>query len=172
MAGIPGADISADAAWGLSTGSKANVVTVIDTGIDYTHPDLAANAWSAPASFSVTLGGQTITCAAGTHGFNAIALSCDPMDDNDHGTHVSGTIGAVGNNDIGVVGVNWTTAIMAAKFIGPDGSGNLADAIDAIDFVIQAKATFTATAGADVRVLSNSWGDTAFSQALLSAASS
>ena len=76
-------------------------------GIDHTHPDLAGNVWSAPASFSVTIGGQTITCAAGTHGFNAINRTCDPFDDHFHGTHVAGTIGAVGNNGVGVAGVNW-----------------------------------------------------------------
>lgn len=95
---------------------EAVVVTVVDTGIDYNHPDLADNVWSAPADFTVTIGGMTITCVAGTHGFNAIANLCDPMDDNNHGTHVSGTIGAVGNNGLGVVGVNWTASIMGPSF--------------------------------------------------------
>jgi len=166
-AGTVGADIRAVQAWDVSTGTQSIVVGVVDTGVDYTHPDLAPNIWSAPGPFHVTLGGVTITCDAGTHGFNAIARTCDPMDDHNHGTHVSGTIGAAGNNEIGVVGVNWTTSIMAAKFIGPDGSGTLADAIDAIEFLIQAKETFAATSAANVRVVSNSWGDTAFSQALL-----
>jgi carboxylesterase type B len=58
-------------------------------GIDYNHPDLNANVWSAPTAFTVTIGGTTITCAAGTHGFNAITKTCDPLDDNDHGSHVS-----------------------------------------------------------------------------------
>ncbi len=165
--GTPGADIGAVAAWDLTTGSAATVVAVVDTGIDYTHPDLAANVWSAPASFSVTIGGAEFTCPAGTHGFNAIAKTCDPMDDHDHGTHVAGTIGAAGNNGIGVVGVNWTASIMGAKFLDADGSGTIADAIDALEFVIQAKAAFAETAGADVRVLSNSWGGTDYSQALL-----
>jgi subtilisin family serine protease len=140
----------------------------VDTGIDYTHPDLAANIWSAPASFTVNIGGKTITCAAGTHGFNAILKTCDPMDDNGHGTHVSGTIGAVGNNALGVVGVNWTTQIMGAKFLAANGSGTNADAINAMEFVIQAKAAFAATGTpVNVRVLSNSWGGSGFSQALL-----
>ena len=167
LPGTAGADISAVAAWDVSTGSAATVVAVIDTGIDYTHPDLAPNVWSAPASFSVTIGGARITCAAGTHGFNAITKTCDPMDDHDHGSHVSGTIGAAGNNDVGVVGVNWTTSIIGVKFLSAEGSGTTADAIDAIEFLIQAKAVFAETGGANVRVLSNSWGDTDFSQALL-----
>ncbi len=167
VAGTPGADISAVSAWDISTGSRATVVAVVDTGIDYTHPDLAANIWSAPAPFTVTIGGLTITCIAGTHGFNVITNTCDPMDDNNHGTHVSGTIGAVGNNGLGVVGVNWTVDLMGAKFLNKKGSGTLAGAINAIEFTIQAKAAFSATAGANVRVLSNSWGCTCFSQALL-----
>src|SRR5713226_3287399 len=165
--GIPGADISATAAWDISTGSRANVAAVIDTGIDYRHPDLAANVWSAPAAFTVTIGGQSITCPAGSHGFNAITNVCDPLDDNNHGSHVSGTIGAVGNNGIGVVGVNWTASIMGSKFLDATGTGTTADAINAIEFVLQAKAAFAATSGANVRVLSNSWGGGAFSQALL-----
>ena len=104
-------------AWNISLGSTANVVAVIDTGIDYTHPDLVANMWSAPTAFTVNIDGSPITCAAGTHGFNAITRTCDPMDDQNHGTHVSGTIGATGDNGMGVVGVNWTTRLMAIKFI-------------------------------------------------------
>ena len=165
VAGTPGADIGASSAWDVSTGSRANVVAVTDTGVDYTHSDLAANIWSAPAPFSVTIGGQTITCAAGTHGFNAITKTCDPYDDSvsGHGTHVSGTIGALGNNNHGVAGVNWTASIMASKFLDANGTGTLADSINAIEFVIQA----AAATGANVRVLSNSWSSGGPSQALL-----
>jgi subtilisin family serine protease len=162
-AGTAGADIDATTAWDVSTGSRDHAVAVVDTGIDYWHPDLAANIWSAPAPFSVTIGEQTITCAAGTHGFNAIARTCDPYDDHGHGTHVAGTIGAVGGNNSGVVGVNWTASIVAAKFLDADGLGTIADAIDAIEFVIQA----ASATGTNVRVLSNSWGNGASSQALL-----
>jgi subtilisin family serine protease/subtilase family serine protease len=165
-AGQPGADVRASQAWDIGVGSKAHVVAVIDTGIDYTHPDLVANIWSAPAAFTVTIAGTSITCPAGSHGFNAINLTCNPMDDHHHGTHVSGTIGASANNGIGVAGVNWVADIMGIKFLGPDGSGTIADAINGIDFVIQAKHAFAATGGANVRVLSNSWGGRDFSQAL------
>jgi serine protease len=104
----------------------------------------------------VTVGGIAITCPAGTHGFNAITSTCDPLDDSYHGTHVSGTIGAVGNNSVGVVGVNWTASIRGAKFLNASGSGTIADAVNAIEFTIQTKAFFGPTA--NVRVLSNSWG--------------
>lgn len=166
-AGVAGADIHATDAWDLTTGTASIVVAVVDTGVDYNHPDLRANVWSAPAAFTVNIGGQSITCPAGSHGFNAIDNSCDPMDDNNHGTHCSGTIGATGNNNEGVVGVNWTTSIMGAKFLNSSGSGSTADAIDAIEFTIQAKQAFASTGGANVRILSNSWGGSGFSQALL-----
>jgi subtilisin family serine protease/subtilase family serine protease len=165
-AGVAGADIHATQAWDVSLGSSAQVVAVIDTGIDYTHPDLAANIWSAPTAFTVTISGTSVTCPAGSHGFNVIALTCNPMDDHNHGTHVTGTIGATGGNGVGVVGVNWTTQVMGIKFLDANGSGSLGDAIKGMDFAIQAKRAFAATGGANVRVLSNSWGGGGFSQAM------
>src|SRR4029077_12552538 len=93
--------------------------------------------------------------------------ACDPMDDNNHGSHVSGTIGAAGNNGQGVAGVNCVASIMGVKFLNSFGSGTTSGAINAIEFAIQAKAAFAATGGANVRVLSNSWGGGGFSQALL-----
>jgi hypothetical protein len=154
-AGTAGADISATSAWDISTGSKSVVIGDVDTGIDYNHPDLAANVWSNPGG----VGG----CPAGTHGYNAIAKTCEAMDDNNHGSHTAGTIGAVGNNGIGVAGVNWTTSMMGLKFLSAAGSGSLADAISAIDFAVVAKAN----GQANVRALNNSWGGGGFSQALL-----
>jgi subtilisin family serine protease len=165
--GVAGADIHAVPAWNITLGSTSNVVAVIDTGIDYTHPDLAANMWSAPAAFTVNVGGGPITCAAGTHGFNAINRTCDPMDDQNHGTHVAGTIGATGDNGTGVVGINWTTRLMAIKFIDAAGSGTTADAIAAVEFAVAVKQQFAGTGDANIRVLSNSWGGSDFSQALL-----
>jgi len=164
--GVPGADIDAVSAWDVSKGSRSTTVAVIDTGVDYTHPDLAANIWSAPSAFTVNIGGLLITCPAGSHGYNAITRTCDPMDDHFHGTHVSGTIGAVGNNSLGVVGVNWIASIIAGKFLDSTGRGSTSNAIDAIDFMIQTKTQFAGTAAGNIRVLSNSWGGGGFSSAL------
>ncbi|HKS29833.1 MAG TPA: S8 family serine peptidase [Pyrinomonadaceae bacterium] len=156
VAGVYGADVEAASAWDISTGGRSNVVAVVDSGVDYTHPDLAANMWSAPAAFNVTIGGQTISCAAGTRGFDAINRTCNPMDDNGHGTHVAGTIGAVGNNGVGVVGVNQAASVMALKVLDADGNGTIADAVDALEFAIQVKQSLGV--GANLRVLSASWG--------------
>jgi subtilisin family serine protease len=164
--GVPGADISATDAWDVSTGSRDTVVAVIDTGIDLAHPDLAANLWSAPASFTVTVGGLPLTCPAGSHGFNAITRSCNPQDDHYHGTHVAGTIGAVGNNGIGVAGVNWTASLIGVKFLDSGGSGLVDDAVEGLEFLTQTKAAFAASGAANIRVLNNSWGGGPFSQAL------
>jgi subtilisin family serine protease len=165
VAGTPGADISARQAWDITEGSRNVVVGVVDTGVDYKHPDLVANIWSAPRSFTVTIDGQMITCAEGTHGFNAITRTCDPLDDHGHGTHVSGIIGAAGNNGAGVSGVNRVASIIGSKFLSAGGSGTTLDAIAAIEFLIQVKAIFGKDA--NIRVLNNSWGGGGFSQALL-----
>ncbi len=154
VSGTPGADVKARQAWAITTGSAGIVAGVVDTGIDYTHSDLAANVWNNSGG----IGG----CPVGTHGYNAITGSCNPMDDNSHGSHVSGTIGAVGNNDVGVVGINWATSLMGLKFLNANGSGYISAAVSAIDFAVQAK-----RAGVNVRVLNNSWGGTGYSQALL-----
>src|SRR5256714_5112525 len=146
--------ISASAAWADTMGTGDVVVGVVDTGVDYTHPDLAPNIWSNTGSIN--------GCAAGTHGYNVIAGTCDPMDDSQHGTHVSGTIGAVGNNGVGVIGVSPNVRIMGLKFLSAGGSGSMSDAVTAIDWGVRAK-----QAGVNLRVLSNSWGGGGFSQALL-----
>ncbi|HLM58986.1 MAG TPA: S8 family serine peptidase [Pyrinomonadaceae bacterium] len=163
VAGIPDADIDADEAWDISTDSRNQVIAVLDSGVDYNHPDLAANVWTAPAAFSVTLGGQTITCPAGARGFNTITNTCDPLDDHNHGTNVSGIIGASGNNVSGVTGVNWQTNILPLKWLNASNGGFLSDAIDALEVAVQLRQAGVA----NIRVINNSWWSTAFSQALL-----
>jgi subtilisin family serine protease len=167
VAGKPDADIDAELAWNTTTGSNSIAVGVVDTGVDYTHPDLALNAFTSTASYTVTLGGVPVTCPIGSHGVNAITNGCDPRDDNDHGSHVSGTIGAVGNNALGVVGVNWRTTIVGLKFLSASGSGSTADAIEAINAGTDMKRQGVA----NIRVSSNSWGGGGFSTPLSNAIS-
>jgi subtilisin family serine protease len=155
--GTAGADIDALRAWDVFTGSEDVVVVVIDTGTDYTHPDIAANAWTNPGEIP----GNGIDDDGNgfiddIHGWDFYNDDSNPMDDHGHGTHCAGTIGAVGNNGIGVVGVNWTVKIMACKFLSSGGSGSTSDAIDAI--------TYATMMGVDV--MSNSWGGGGYSEAL------
>lgn len=152
--------IGAPAAWETTTGSAGVVVGILDSGVDYAHPDLAANVWTAPAGWNV------MGCGPGTHGYRAVGgiTSCDPLDDLGHGTSVAGIVGAAGNNGIGVVGVNWHVSLMPLKFIGANGIGTTSDAVAAIEYAIAAK-----QAGVNLRVLNASWGSTLFSQSLLDA---
>lgn len=161
LGGVTGADIHASQAWNLSTGSSNVVVAILDTGIDYGHPDLAPNVWSNPSSFNQVINGVTINCAAGTHGFNAVNATCDPFDDNAHGSHVSGIIGAVGNNGEGVVGVNWTVKLLSCKFLDFTGNGPESSAITCLEFVKALK-----DSGVNIVATNNSWGGMPFSQAL------
>ncbi len=161
--GTADSDIDAIEAWDSSVGSASIVVGVVDTGVDYNHEDLAANIWVNP----LEIPGNGIDDDGNgfvddVHGINAITGTGDPLDDNAHGTHCSGTIGAVGNNGIGVAGVNWEVSIMGLKFLDSGGSGTLDAAIRAIDYAVAQK-----NAGVNIRVLSNSWSGGGFSQALL-----
>ena len=163
--GTAGADISATSAWDVTTGSSDVIVGVIDTGVDYNHPDLAANIWTNPNEIAGNgLDDDGNGYVDDIHGINAITNSGNPMDDHDHGTHVSGTIGAVGNNGVGVAGVNWSVSIIGMKFLSSGGSGTTADAIKCIDYAVALKQS-----GVNIRVLSNSWGGGGFEQALLDA---
>lgn len=120
VAGTPGADIHATDAWSTTTGSSSVAVATVDTGVDYTHPDLAANIWTASHSYSIQVGSIAYQCPAGSHGFNVIDIlstPCDPMDTESHGTAVAGIIGATGNNNNLVTGVNWQTTIIPIRAV-------------------------------------------------------
>lgn len=108
------------------------IVAVIDSGVDYRHPDLLGNMWS----------------RNGRYGFDFYDNDSDPLDEQDHGTHVAGTIAGIGNNGVGVVGVAWKAQIMAMRFLGPDGSGATSDAVKCIDWAVANGA----------HILNNSWG--------------
>ena len=164
--GTAGADISAVAAWDQATGDGSLVVGVIDTGIDYNHPDLAANMWVNPGEIAGNgIDDDGNGYVDDVHGINAITGSGDPMDDHSHGTHCAGTIGAVGNNGRGVVGVAWDVKLMALKFLGASGSGFTSDAIEALAYATDMKSNY----GVNIRITSNSWGGGGYSQSLADA---
>ncbi len=153
--GTADADIDAPEAWDVTTGSSSVLVGDIDTGLDYNHPDLAANVWTNPGEIAANgIDDDANGYVDDVHGVNTITGSGDPMDDNQHGTHTAGTIGAVGNNGVGVVGVAWNVKILACKFLSAAGSGSIADATECMQY----------TTSKGVRLTSNSWGGGGFSQ--------
>ena len=161
--GVADADIDAPEAWDLARGSSSVVVGVIDSGIDYTHPDLAANVWRNPGEIA----GNGIDDDANgytddIHGYDFINNDPNPMDDNGHGTHVAGTIAAAGNNGVGVTGTAWNTQVMALKFLAADGAGSLSAALAAINYATKMRSTY----GVNVRVTNNSWGGGGYSSIL------
>jgi len=158
--GKQGADISATLAWATTTGSDKVVVAVLDSGVDYTHEDLVQNMWMRPANMAPYQDNELGTIDD-EHGFNAIDSASDPMDENGHGTHCAGIIGAEGENNVGIAGVNWKVQIMPLKFMNAGGFGTTKDAIEAINYVIDRK-----KAGVNVRIISASWGSTQRSRAL------
>ncbi|MEX0992434.1 MAG: S8 family peptidase [Solirubrobacterales bacterium] len=155
--GTFGADIDATRAWNLSTGAGVSVA-VVDTGIDYNHPDLDGNIWQNPADPENGSDDDNNGFVDDTRGADLVDDDSDPSDDAGHGTHVAGIIGAEGNNGFGVAGVNWNVKLMALKFLDSNGEGNTADAASAIDYAVDHGA----------RVINASWGGPAFSQTLYS----
>jgi subtilisin family serine protease len=157
------ADIDMPEAWDLTTGGNDIVVAVIDTGVDYTHPDLAINMWENNGEIAGDgLDNDGNGYVDDVYGINVITGSGDPMDDFAtiyHGTHCAGTIGAVGNNSAGVTGISWKTKIMALKFLGSDGSGWTDDAITCIQYAVDNGA----------HILSNSWGGEFYEKSLYDA---
>ena len=158
--GKEGADISATLAWATTTGSDKVVVAVLDSGVDYTHEDLASNMWVRPAGMAPYRDAE-LGIVDDLNGFNAVDNASDPMDENGHGTHCAGIIGAEGENNLGIAGVNWKVQIMPLKFMNAGGFGTTKDAIEAINYVIERK-----KAGVNVRIISASWGSTQRSRAL------
>ncbi len=147
-------------AWEYSTGSSDVIVAVVDTGVDYTHPDLAANMWVNSNEIPANGVDDDVNGYIDDYrGWDFYNNDNNPADDHSHGTHCAGTVGAVGNNGIGVVGVTWNVSIMPLKFMGAGGSGPTSAAISAINYARME--------GADV--ISNSWGGDDYSSALKTA---
>ena len=160
--GSDDADIDAPEAWDRATGDPGMVVAVIDTGVDYTHEDLAANMWVNLGEVVNGIDDDGNGYVDDIHGINAITSSGDPWDDHYHGTHVAGTIGAVADNGVGVAGVIWDVQIMALKFLDANGSGYTSDAIECLEYATLMRTVY----GIDIRLTNNSWGGSGYSQAL------
>lgn len=154
------ADIAAPEVWDQTTGNTSNpIVAVIDEGVDIYHPDLQANIWvnqkeKNGVSRKDDDGNGKVDDINGWNAYKNSPKVYEGRQD-DHGTHVAGTIGAVGNNGTGVTGVNWQTDIMGCKFMGSAG-GYTSDAIECLDYVTVSGA----------KVSNNSWGGGGYSQAL------
>ena len=160
--GRAGADIDAPRAWDRTTGSRSVVVVVIDTGIDAEHPDLAPNVWSNPGEIP---GDHRDNDHNGyvddVHGWDAVDHDGDPSDTNGHGTHVAGTIGARGDNHIGIAGVSWRVSIAGCRFLDETGSGATDGAVACLDYVKALR-----RAGVPVVATNNSWAGSGSSELL------
>ncbi len=158
--GTVDADIDAPEAWDISTGSSSVVVGIIDSGIDYDHPDLVSNMWTNPGEIPANgIDDDGNGYVDDIHGWDWAYGDSDPSDYCGHGTHCAGTVGASGNNTIGVAGVCWTVKLMALKTLNDQGSGFSSSAISALQYAAANGATLT----------SNSWGGGGYSTSLRSA---
>ncbi|MBF0196909.1 MAG: S8 family serine peptidase [Planctomycetes bacterium] len=154
-----GADIEALGAWEVTTGSKNIIVGVVDSGIAHNHPDLRRNMWVNQGEIpDNNIDDDDNGYIDDIHGYDFCNDDGDPMDDKGHGTHCAGTIGAVGNNSKGVVGVCWKVSLMGLKFLGSNGYGSTSDAIGCINYAKDMGANIT----------SNSWGSRGYSSILKS----
>ncbi|HKG47510.1 MAG TPA: S8 family serine peptidase [Pyrinomonadaceae bacterium] len=187
FAGNPGSagnDIRAQQAWDITTGSRSVVVGVIDTGIDINHEDLKDNIWTntaeVPGNSVDDDGNGFVDDINGwdfAHNDATVFDYTEPTyppsasytgDIDDHGTHVAGTIGANGNNGIGVAGVNWQVSLLPLKFLAEDGFGSASDLLNAYAYAKSMRLLWQSsggTKGANIRILNNSYGGSGFSQA-------
>lgn len=150
--------IEAPKAWDINTGSKDVVVAIIDTGVDYKHSDIKDNYWTNKGEMGLDENGKEKSengidddengYIDDFRGWNFVKNTNDPMDDHGHGTHCAGSIGAKGNNELGVTGVNWEVSLVGLKFLSADGSGTTADAVEAIEYATMM----------GIEITSNSWG--------------
>lgn len=155
MNGSPGADIKAPLAWDYSKGDNSLIIAVIDTGVDYNHEDLFGKVWINKGEICNNRidddrNGYVDDC----YGWNFVDNNNNPMDDQGHGTHVSGVIGAVSNNGLKIAGILWDVKIMALKFLDANGRGDVAGAVFALNYAVKMGA----------KVINASYGSSMYSQ--------
>lgn len=156
-AGTNRADIHAVEAWSLATGDKRVTVAILDTGVDYFHPDLQPNIWTNPREIAGNgLDDDRNGYVDDVHGYDFVSGDSDPMDDNSHGTHVSGIIGAAGNNQRGIAGVCWEVGLMALKAFDETGNADVIQVVEAVRYAIENGA----------QIINASWGGFDRSRAL------
>jgi hypothetical protein len=152
--GTAGIDINAPRAWDITTGSRSVVVAIIDSGIDLTHPDLAANLWTNPGEIAGNgIDDDRNGFVDDIHGWNFVDGNANVQDGYGHGTHVAGIIGAVGNDGIGVTGVAWRVSLMVLRVQNDSGAGSTSAVIGALRYATTMRRDF----GIDVVVTNNSW---------------
>ncbi|WP_419175289.1 S8 family serine peptidase [Desulfosediminicola sp.] len=155
--GTTEADIFAPESWDVRSDASTVIVAVIDSGVDYTHPDLAPNMWTNDGEIAGNgIDDDNNGFVDDIRGWDFANGDNDPYDDHSHGTHVAGIIAAAGNNGTGSAGVCWSASIMPLKFLDATGNGTVTDAIEAIQYAVQKGA----------KLSNNSWGSEGFSQAL------
>lgn len=151
--------------WNTTVGSNNVVVAVIDTGVNYNHPDLAPNMWINPDEIAGNgIDDDLNGVVDDVYGYNAITGTGISLDDNGHGSHCAGVIGAKGNNSTGIAGLNWNIKIISIKFLSSTGSGSLWNAVKGLNYVTNLKRR-----GINVALTSNSWGGGGFYQTLYDA---
>jgi YD repeat-containing protein len=155
--GASGSDINAAGAWAETTGARTTVVAVVDSGVDFAHPDLKNNRWANPSE--VAANGEDDDrngLVDDTHGWDFVADSGVIRDEQGHGTSVAGLIAAEGDNGAGIAGVMWQAGVMSLRVLDSAGTGDVAAAVEAIDYAVRHGA----------QVINCSWGTEAESRFL------
>jgi subtilisin family serine protease len=160
--GVADADIDAPEGWDTTRHAEEVIVAIVDTGIRYTHEDLAANMWVNPGEIADGKDTDGNGYVDDIHGINATANNGNPIDALGHGTQVAGLAGAVGSNAKGITGVAWSVRLMALRFFDDAGNGYVSDAIACIDYARKH--------GADI--INASFGSPSYSSSLYSAINS